>query len=72
MLTDVEDTALMEDEIPIPVVDTSSNTKDELTLQHVCCREEVHVVEYNDLQERTGGAPTLEAFLRHRATDPFC
>lgn len=52
------------DGIPIAVIDATSNTKDDVTLQHACQQAVAHVVEDNDdFKERVGSTPNLENFL---------
>lgn len=72
MPIDGADMTLIEDEIPIAVIDTTSNAKSKITLQLVYCQSETYVVKDNEyLQEGAVSAPTIEEYLRQLAMEPF-
>lgn len=53
MPADITDTAPIEYEMPIAVIDTSSKIKYKITLQYPCCQINAQVIEGNDgLQKR--------------------
>lgn len=73
MSTDGIYTTPIEDEAPIAVIDVTSKTKREVSLQQTCPRKNACDVEDNEnLPEKTGTAPTLKGVLRQQRTDSFC
>lgn len=72
MQTKGTETTWIEKEVLITTIDTNSNFKDDIKIQHVCCQTDIHVDEdYDDLQEGGESTPTFDEFLRHQATDLF-
>lgn len=70
MPTESADTTPTEVDIAIAVIDMSSNTEDETTLQIACCQADAHVAEDNDdVLEEVGIEPTIKEFLGKQATD---
>lgn len=62
--TDGADMTPTENDIPIAVIDATSNHKDKITLQHLRCQATAYMVEDNDnLQKGTARVPTLENLL---------